>query len=124
MLTRHVPIQVEETPPPAYQSPEEQRPTSSNAPPSEFASDAREEPEVTAPITQSPQVHQEELKREFTSLKEQEGLRQRKATAPADEKPSVPEIASAVTPRGTEGVPIQIVAILCLVSFLLAYFFF
>lgn len=116
--------QAEQTPPPAYQSPEEHRPTSSNAPPSEVASEARDDPDVTAPITQSPQVHQEELKREFTAIKEQEGLRQRKGITPANEKPSVAEVASAARPQGTEGVPIQIVAILCLVSFLLAYFFF
>lgn len=121
MLTRQLPTQVEQTPPPAYQSPEEHRPTSSNAPASEFASDAREEPEVTAPITQSPQVPQEE---QASSPVEPEGLRQRKGITPADDKPSVSQVAPAVAPRGTEGVPIQIVATLCLVSFLLAYFFF
>lgn len=115
--------QVEETPPPAYSSPEEHRPTSSHAANSEILSEAHEEqPEVTAPIKQEPA--RDELKREVSTLKEQEGLRQRKGITAANEKPSVAQVASAVRPQGTEGVPIQIVAILCLVSFLLAYFFF
>lgn len=68
--------------------------------------------------------HDEQLKSGFAAIKEQDGLRQRKGITAADEKPSVAEVASAVRPQGTEGVPIQLVAILCLVSFLLAYFFF
>jgi hypothetical protein len=54
------------------------------------------------------------------------GLRQRK-TAGTDEKaaaaPSGQALAQQVR-QGTEGVPIHIVALLCFVSFLLAYFFF
>lgn len=124
VLTRHV--QVEATPPPSYQSPEERRPTSSNAPPSEVASELRDDPDVTAPLAQSPQLRQEEPTREFGTPKEQDVLRQRKTVAPTDSKPSVAQVATAVAtrPQGTEGVPIQIVAGLCLVSFLLAYFFF
>lgn len=118
--------QVGETPPPSYQSPEEHRPTSSNAPPSEVASELRDDPDVTAPLAQSPVLHQEEPKREFATPKEQEGLRQRKGVSPAQTGPSIAEVATSVAtrPQGTEGVPIQIVAVLCLVSFLLAYFFF
>jgi hypothetical protein len=52
---------------------------------------------------------------------EQEGLRQRKGPAAAA---APAQIATAARPQGTEGVPIQIAAVLCLVSFLLAYFFF
>lgn len=54
------------------------------------------------------------------------GLRQRKAavTSEADNsKPSQPELAQA-TRQGTEGVSVKVVAILCFVSFMLAYFFF
>lgn len=54
------------------------------------------------------------------------GLRQRKAavTSEADNsKPSQPELAQ-VTRQGTEGVSVKVVAILCFVSFMLAYFFF
>jgi hypothetical protein len=55
------------------------------------------------------------------------GLRQRKpAAADAAETGKVPparELAQAVR-QGTEGVPIQIVALLCLLSFLLGYVFF
>lgn len=57
------------------------------------------------------------------------GLRQRKASAAAgaqDEKSKGgAQLAQATRqPQGTEGVPVQIVAVLCLSSFLLAYFFF
>ncbi|KAJ4396434.1 phosphatidylinositol-binding protein scs2 [Gnomoniopsis smithogilvyi] len=110
----HLTNGAEQTPPPAYySSPDEHRPTSSGAAPSEATSDVRDDPDVTAPISQSPQP---EIK--------QEGLRQRKEVTAADEKPSVPAVANAVRPQGTEGVPIQYVAILCLICFLLAYFFF
>lgn len=56
------------------------------------------------------------------------GLRQRKqgGGTTSDEQKSArpaPELAQAVR-QGTEGVPVQIVAVLCLLSFLLAYFFF
>lgn len=55
------------------------------------------------------------------------GLRQRKTGAanPAEtgSAPPVKELARA-TRQGTEGVPIQIVAVLCLLSFLLGYLFF
>ncbi len=58
------------------------------------------------------------------------GLRQRKASAAAagaaDEKSKGgAQLAQATRPaQGTEGVPVQVVAVLCLTSFLLAYFFF
>lgn len=58
------------------------------------------------------------------------GLRQRKGTAAGSAEPQAAtapaagqELAQAVR-QGTEGVPVQIVAVLCLASFLLAYFFF
>lgn len=121
-------------PPPAYSSPEEHRPTSSNAPPSEGASEYKDDPDVTAPIAASPQVpidaSKEEVKRDLASAggiaavsAEPEGLRQRKGPSAGD-VPKPAQIATAARPQGTEGVPIQIVAGLCLVSFLLAYFFF
>lgn len=52
------------------------------------------------------------------------GPRQRKA-ASSEEGASAPrpELAQAQR-QSTEGVPVQIVALLCLISFLLAYFFF
>jgi hypothetical protein len=56
------------------------------------------------------------------------GLRQRKAGGGAEPagtaKQQQPAQEQAQAARGTEGVPVQIVALLCLVSFLLAYFFF
>lgn len=126
--------QTPETAAPAYSysSPEERRPTSSNA---DAMSDAKDEPDATSPVATSPQVSNDapkaELKRELANaqanvgaLREQEGLRQRKGISAAEDLPSATEVAAAIRPQGTEGVPIQVVAILCLVSFLLAYFFF
>lgn len=55
------------------------------------------------------------------------GLRQRKTAAGSEDKGAAaprPEQLAQAQRQGTEGVPVQIVAILCLVSFLLAYFFF
>lgn len=88
-------------------------------------SEARDVADVAPPIAPSPQVDQTEVKSADPTFSE-DSLRQRKAAAPADTKPRSSEVATAaaVRPQGTEGVPIQIAAILCLVSFLLAYFFF
>lgn len=60
------------------------------------------------------------------SLKDVSGLRQRKAgtaTVAPVSSGAQGELQQAVR-QGTEGVPVHIVAALCLVSFLLAYFFF
>ncbi|KAK0635901.1 PapD-like protein [Bombardia bombarda] len=55
------------------------------------------------------------------------GLRQRKTTVPdvtaKTAEDTKPQLAQE-TRRGTEGVPVHVTAILCLCSFLLAYFFF
>lgn len=139
--------QVESTPdapPPAYSSPQEEAVVTSPAPSQrvEVRREPSREPE-TAPSTIVPSVAAvkatvvdtyEDLKDTLaqkealiTSLKEQlsSGLKQRKPATTSDEKSTSPGQALAqVQPRGTEGVPIQIVAILCLLSFLLAYFFF
>lgn len=134
MLTRQ--LQAEQTPETAapaysYSSPEEHRPTSSNA---DAMSDAKDEPDATSPVATSPHDSNLALKKlkrananaqaSLLALREQEGLRQRKGISAAEDIPSVTEVAAAIRPQGTEGVPIQVVAILCLVSFLLAYFFF
>lgn len=78
-------------------------------------SEARDEPDVIAPLAPSPQADSK-----FAEATSSE------SAAAADAKPRASEVATAaaVRPQGTEGVPIQIAAILCLVSFLLAYFFF
>ncbi len=53
------------------------------------------------------------------------GLRQRKGadSGPSEVDTAKPELQQAIR-HGTEGVPIRTVAILCLITFLLAYFFF
>ncbi len=55
---------------------------------------------------------------------DQGGLRQRKTGAANDKTGSKPAELSQQVRAGTEGVPVQITAILCLISFLLAYLFF
>lgn len=73
----------------------------------------------------------EELKAKLVQAEQQlvalkdNGLRQRnvKSTSNEDDKRPLAQAAQAVT-QTVEGVPVQMAAILCLVSFLLAYFFF
>jgi hypothetical protein len=59
---------------------------------------------------------------EVAVLKQEGSLRLRKAAGDPD-KPAKEQMVTAVR-QGVQGVPVQTVAILCLVSFLLAYFFF
>lgn len=55
---------------------------------------------------------------------DQGGLRQRKAgSGAADTKSQPAQLAQAVR-QGTEGVPVKITALLCFISFILAYLFF
>lgn len=78
----------------------------------------------------------EELKAQLTqakatiaSLTSEQGLRQRKIGATGqDSKDATSAVSGAgglgVQQQQADGVPVQIVAALCLLSFLLAYFFF
>lgn len=65
-----------------------------------------------------------QAEQQLVALKDN-GLRQRnvKSTSNEDDKRPLAQAAQAVT-QTVEGVPVQMAAILCLVSFLLAYFFF
>ncbi|KAF5018904.1 hypothetical protein F66182_9099 [Fusarium sp. NRRL 66182] len=120
--------------PPPYQSPretiiEDDKPQSIHeAPASEPRSTITQ---ATTAIKETAEVTYEELKaklaqaeQQLTALKES-GLRQRnvKSTSNDDEKRPLAQTAQAVT-QTVEGVPVQMAAILCLISFLLAYFFF
>ena len=86
--------------------------------------------QATTAVTTAAQATYEELKNklaqaeaQIAALKET-GLRQRNVkTSDNDEKRPLAGTAQAVR-QTVEGVPVQMVAILCLVSFLLAYFFF
>ncbi|GAP83297.1 putative msp domain-containing protein [Rosellinia necatrix] len=93
-------------------------------------------PNVAVPVavatTKNSEPSREELKEQLlqaekliAQLKDDGGLRQRKTGGAAEEKPKVkPAELAQVARAGTEGVPVKITAILCLVSFLLAYVFF
>ncbi|KAF9767408.1 hypothetical protein IL306_000043, partial [Fusarium sp. DS 682] len=118
--------------PPPYQSPKEpayenEKPKSSHG-----------EPEVKSTITQATtaikettELTYEELKAKLAQAEQQlvalkdSGLRQRnvKSASGDDDKRPLAQTAQAVN-QTVEGVPVQMAAILCLVSFLLAYFFF
>ncbi|KAJ4267613.1 phosphatidylinositol-binding protein scs2 [Fusarium torreyae] len=118
--------------PPPYHSPkapsiEDEKPRS-----------VQEEPEAKSTFTQATtaiqetaQLTYEELKAKLTQAEQQlvalkdSGLRQRnvKTTSNDDEKRPLAQTAQAIN-QTVEGVPVQMAAILCLVSFLLAYFFF
>lgn len=82
-------------------------------------------------VTSTAQMTYEELKEklaqaeaQIASYKDSSGLRQRNVKGSSSgEKNSAGEVAQAVK-QTVEGVPVQLVALLCLVSFLLAYFFF
>ena len=68
-------------------------------------------------------VQLEKAQATIAQLKQdQGGLRQRKGGS-SEEKTATAQVAQQVR-QGTEGVPVQMTAILCLVSFLLAYLFF
>ncbi|KAJ0162984.1 Vesicle-associated membrane protein-associated protein C16G5.05c [Colletotrichum tanaceti] len=80
-------------------------------------------------VANTAQVTYEELKQKLSqaeakiaNLQDSSGLRQRIKTE-SEKLPSTQEAAAAVR-QGVEGVSVQMVAILCLLSFLLAYFFF
>ncbi|PHH88169.1 hypothetical protein CDD83_7887 [Cordyceps sp. RAO-2017] len=80
-------------------------------------------------VSETAQVTYDELKVKLAQAEAQiaslrdSGLRQRnvKAAPGADRKPNGPTTQAV---KQADGVPVQIVAILCLLSFLLAYFFF
>ncbi|KAL1896438.1 phosphatidylinositol-binding protein scs2 [Ceratocystis pirilliformis] len=137
-------------PPMPFSSPKDMQTTIHQIQPAEVNSDPiAHEPPVIDPVTSSPASVS--VKEKSTVADEVSGLRQRKAQEPSlSEKPApipgtpaAPELAPAVktdlpvdTPEAssqtlasphrnvTEGVPVKIVAILCMLSFLLAYFFF
>ncbi|KAI8963703.1 VAMP-associated protein [Daldinia sp. FL1419] len=117
--------------PPAYSSPGNYSNTQSDI--KEGSENKREELAAAAAITttQNSDLSPEELKQQLLQAEkviaqlkqDQEGLRQRK-TAGADKVSSKPAELAQATPAGTEGVPIKLAAILCFLSFMLAYLFF
>ncbi|KAK1970286.1 MSP domain-containing protein [Colletotrichum eremochloae] len=80
-------------------------------------------------VANTAQATYDELKQKLSqaeakiaSLQDNSGLRQRVKTE-SEKLPSTQEAAAAIR-QGVDGVSVQMVAILCLLSFLLAYFFF
>ncbi|KAF7544178.1 hypothetical protein G7046_g9841 [Stylonectria norvegica] len=87
--------------------------------------------QATTAVTSAAQYTYEEIKAKLTQAEAQiaslteNGLRQRnvKTTAADNDRRPVAKTAQAVK-QTVEGVPVQVAAIMCVVSFLLAYFFF
>ena len=85
--------------------------------------------QAASAVTSAAELTYEELKAKLQQAEAQlvalkdSGLRQRNVKSSDDEKRTVGQTAQAVT-QTVEGVPVQMAAILCLVSFLLAYLFF
>ncbi|KAI1283930.1 PapD-like protein [Xylaria sp. FL0933] len=124
--------------PPAYSSPNNAA-SERSEPATSFKEDSypEEKTSFAAPVavatTKNSEPSVEELRGQLlqaqkliAQLKENEtGLRQRKPAGSAEEKPGAKPTELAQAARaGTEGVPVKITAILCLLSFLLAYVFF
>ncbi|KAJ2997093.1 hypothetical protein NUW58_g761 [Xylaria curta] len=127
-----------EAAPPAYSSPSDYGvERSESKAPIEEESFVEEKPTFAAPAavatTKNSEPSREELKEQLAQAekliaqlqKDDGGLRQRKTGGTAEEKSATKPAQLAQQARaGTEGVPVQITAILCLLSFLLAYVFF
>lgn len=128
-----------DVPPPSYSSPEQTSATAQpERSPSVDAKKAKAEPDTisnisssasaaTAQIAQSLPVEQvkdkvAEIKSAVAAKVEDSGLKQRK-TATASAPAPVTKIHPAAQ-QAPQGVPVHLVAVLCFVSFLLAYFFF
>ena len=120
--------------PPAYSSPSESAIKSEDTKQS-FDSPAPASAGVAAlATTKNSEPSYDDLKSQLEAAKktvaqlkaDQGGLRQRNVGGGASsEKPAASKPAELVQAvRGTEGVPIQITAVLCFLSFLLAYIFF
>ncbi|KAL4723648.1 phosphatidylinositol-binding protein scs2 [Fusarium chlamydosporum] len=117
--------------PPPYHSPkdtyEEDRPKSMQ---SDFEVKSAIS-QATTTIKETAELTYEELKAKLSQAEQQlvalkdSGLRQRnvKSDSNDDEKRPMAQTAQAIQ-QTVEGVPVQMAAILCLISFLLAYFFF
>ncbi|KAI0554569.1 PapD-like protein [Xylaria curta] len=122
-----------ETAPPAYSSPGDFSAVRSE-PKSSVEEESRpeEKPSVVAPVpvaaakSSEPSRVEPKIEKKSAQVKEDEGgVRQRKTGSTTEAKPTTkPAELAQVARAGTEGVPIQITAALCLLSFLLAYFFF
>jgi hypothetical protein len=67
-------------------------------------------------------VELEKAKEKITSLTQEGGLRMRKVAAGETSSQTVNDVAKNIQQQ--QGVPLQIVAALCLLCFLIAYFFF
>ncbi|KAM0242997.1 hypothetical protein ACHAP5_007028 [Fusarium lateritium] len=118
------------TAPPPYHSPQEPS-YDEDRPKSAYEEAEGKISQATTAIKETAEMTYEEIKAKLVQAEQQlvalkdNGLRQRnvKSTSNEDDKRPLAQAAQAVT-QTVEGVPVQMAAILCLVSFLLAYFFF
>ncbi|KAI2606074.1 VAMP-associated protein [Hypoxylon fragiforme] len=126
-----------EVPPPAYSSPADFSAGAAESQPAENKDITRERTTSAATAaavatTQHSDPSPDELKQQLLQAErmiaqlkqDQEGLRQRKATSTDNKTGPKPAELSETVRAGTEGVPVKLAAILCFLSFMLAYLFF
>ncbi|KAI1269994.1 VAMP-associated protein [Xylariaceae sp. FL1019] len=134
-VKKQAPNGIEETPeaPPAYTPPSAySAPVRDEESPSEAPASSSFAAPVAAAVTRNSDASNEELREQLSQAEkliaqlkaDQSGLRQRKGAPEEQSATTKPAALAQQVARGTEGVPIQITALLCLLSFLLAYVFF
>ncbi|KAI1380857.1 VAMP-associated protein [Hypoxylon crocopeplum] len=122
--------------PPAYSSPVDYAGSQAESK-SSTEQNQREEPLSVAGVaavatSQNSDMSPDELKQQLIQAErviaqlkqDQEGLRQRKTASASDKSSSKPAELAQTVRSGTEGVPVKLAAILCFLSFMLAYLFF
>ena len=130
-----------DVPPPAYRSPSptaygSPEPTSSQVQQQQASQSDSKAPttveSVSNAVSNAASATQETLQQQLDAAREtirslqrqaEEGLKQRKIAAEGSQPGGGQALGTQIA-QGVEGVPVQIVAALCLLSFLLAYFFF
>lgn len=79
---------------------------------------------ATAPSMEELKMQLAEARAQVASMGSEGGLRMRKAANAVGVEDVVPAAQAAMGTASSEGVPVQWTALLCLISFLIAYFFF
>ncbi|KAI0179105.1 VAMP-associated protein [Hypoxylon sp. FL1284] len=127
-----------EVAPPAYSSPAEYSGSHAESKSSPDDKEVKREEAASAAgvaaisTTQNSDATPEQLKQQLIQAEkmiaqlkqDSEGLRQRKTASTGDKQSSKPAELAQTARSGTEGVPIKLAAVLCFLSFMLAYLFF
>ena len=79
---------------------------------------------ATAPSMEELKMQLAEARAQIAGMSQEGGLRMRKAANAVGVEDVIPATQAAMSTARSEGVPVQWTALLCLLSFLIAYFFF